>query len=186
MNIMQIQLCADSEANCKLKLFLCRYLNPKARLDEPCGAWHRMCERATELNWPLVAKLIRARVIGPEDATNGRPCSGPLAWRDKGGYSHFRHTIYWKLVARAVKERDDYQCVKCGRRNIRSCEAHHLDYECLGSEHLQLHRLQTLCCVCHDLEHGDKLSAVIHEYELLPSDPIIRLGRLSDDICGIL
>ncbi len=70
-------------------------------------------------------------------------------------YKQFLKTKYWKYVRSLVIMRDGNKCTKCG--SIKRLEAHHLTYKHHFTEHKHLDELVTLCRVCHQLEHKDKI-----------------------------
>ena len=142
----------------KIKIFIVKYLNPKVTytrfLSDP---WASLIRDAQQLNWPVVHKLIRS-----------------LNYED-----YFLRTLYWRIVADKVKERDRFTCQRCGRTE--RLEAHHItrddkgSYVYHGSEHLHLDDLRTLCAVCHRVEHGQIVRAVIAEWEMDDDFSMLRL-----------
>jgi hypothetical protein len=148
----------------RIKNFIVKYLNPKMKLARSFhDPWASLIRDAQQLDWPVVQNLIRS-----------------LPYED-----WFLRTLYWKIVADKVKERDNFTCQVCGRR--RGLEAHHVtrtqdgSYVFLGSEHLHLDDLRTLCAVCHRVEHGQIVRAVIAEWEL---DDDSRMGYLQLEMEG--
>jgi hypothetical protein len=66
-------------------------------------------------------------------------------------YQEFLLGDYWQDVRTQVLKRDGHKCQSCGSR--KNLHVHHLTYEHHGEEHLHLDELQTLCSVCHAVEH---------------------------------
>jgi hypothetical protein len=129
-----------------VKLFIVNYLNPKVTLNPMYGQdhWNILCREAENLDWAVVHDLILRL-----DYEN-----------------YFLWTLYWRIVADKVKARERHSCQKCGGKSADDAlEAHHKTYEHHGSEHLHLDDLQTLCSVCHCVEHGLLVQAAIREWE---------------------
>jgi 5-methylcytosine-specific restriction endonuclease McrA len=132
-----------------LKLFVLKWLNPKARLSKVQtleGAFELMVEEAEAINWDFVADQIQ-----------------------RLSYDLFMETLYWKVISHKVKRRDSRRCPRCGRSGSKlermGRETHHKTYTHHGSEHLHLDDLEALCLVCHRLEHCENglIEAIIAE-----------------------
>src|SRR4051794_28872426 len=89
----------------KSKLFIIKFLNPAASLIAyPRVQWAALLKGATELKWPLLQALIKN-----------------LPYE-----SYFLKTVYWRIVADRVKERDDLKCQVWSKRGY---EVHHVTYD---------------------------------------------------------
>ena len=69
-------------------------------------------------------------------------------------YPIFLQSAYWKEIRAIILKRDNYTCV-CG--NKQNLQVHHKTYKHHFQEHKFLKDLITLCKVCHEKEHLDKL-----------------------------
>lgn len=67
-------------------------------------------------------------------------------------HKKFVQSSYWKEVRLAVLIRDGKKCTVC--QSIEELEVHHLSYKHLGSEHLFLGDLVTICRTCHRESHN--------------------------------
>lgn len=66
-------------------------------------------------------------------------------------YYTFLNTIYWKVVAKKVKERAGYRCQLCN--SSENLNVHHRSYRNHGYEVLHLEDLICLCHECHEKHH---------------------------------
>lgn len=80
---------------------------------------------------------------------NNRLPAKPKSDHDKEFHKKYVTTKEWKAKRKAVFERDNHRCVKCGSSKRLCC--HHLTYDNLGNE--PLCDLQALCASCHASLH---------------------------------
>lgn len=96
--------------------------------------------------------------VGPDNPMYGR--TGKRNPNYKDGSSPDRQRLYagaeWKRVARSVRARDGYRCVRCGaeKQGLRSLHLHHLK-PWAGHPELRFDpdNIVTLCKACHDDAH---------------------------------
>ena len=71
----------------------------------------------------------------------------------------FYRSKYWELVKLAVLTSKEFKCCRCsGNANL----VHHLNYDCVGEDHLHPEALATVCRSCHGLvEYARKAESLI-------------------------
>jgi|GEM_PF-2989618 len=71
----------------------------------------------------------------------------------------FYRSQYWELVKQAVLTSKEFKCCRCsGNANL----VHHLNYDCVGEDHLHLESLAAVCRSCHGLvEYARKAESLI-------------------------
>jgi hypothetical protein len=85
--------------------------------------------------------------------------------------SSYYESVYWELVRTAVLERDAHKCFRCGGV---ATQAHHLNYDYVGIEHLHPDCLVSVCRPCHGLvEYARHAESLISRMER-------RLGALDN------
>lgn len=90
-------------------------------------------------------------------------------------YSKLLKRLQWKYIAVEVKKRDNYKCVKCGKS--RSLHVHHTVYIYgrLPWEY-DMKYLQTLCNVCHKIEHESKSSFSTRDKNIIKDSKPKKIG----------
>lgn len=67
-------------------------------------------------------------------------------------YQDYLQTRYWWTISEFTKTINNYRCEKCGKK--KNLNVHHLNYKCIGYEHLDTHnKLKCLCEKCHNEIH---------------------------------
>lgn len=112
----------------------------------------RVRELRTEYGWPVVTKTS-----GIPDL----PVGVYVLAEDRQAPEHDR--VIPDNVRRAVLQRDDYKCQKCGwhhdkwnTSDPRHLEAHHVKQHVLGGANRE-ENLITVCNICHDKIHRNKI-----------------------------
>ncbi len=150
------------------KFFIYCWLNPAIE-SFSLDAWAVLCHATATagLDWLLIQRMILDYTlpVGP-DGAEARPDG--IRRLDTPEYrGWFLRTLYWRVTAAEVRRLDKRRCRRCARSD--SLEVHHTSYANHGAEHLHLDDLETLCAVCHYIEHGATIQAVLAEREDAPS-----------------
>jgi hypothetical protein len=71
----------------------------------------------------------------------------------------FYRSQYWKLVKEAVLTSREFKCCRC---NGDAAQVHHLNYDCVGEDHLHPETLVAICRPCHGLvEYARKAESLM-------------------------
>ena len=73
----------------------------------------------------------------------------------QGGMSGVPYPIGWnKRLRKAIRERDNHECKRCGAKEIsRKFDVHHIDFD---KNNVAASNLITLCSPCHTMTRFDK------------------------------
>jgi len=66
-------------------------------------------------------------------------------------YNEYLYTDHWRMVRQLVLQRDDRECLFCGKRT--TLQIHHNTYDHRGVEEFHLDDLITVCSRCHKKIH---------------------------------
>lgn len=78
--------------------------------------------------------------------------------RTGAGYAEYLKSAHWDILRSCVLARDGNRCVRCG--SGKRLQAHHKFYRD-DWEQAQVSDLETLCRVCHEKEHPDKVQNTV-------------------------
>ncbi len=149
---------------CIGRKLICPVCNKKKR-----DIYHRFCSNSCAGRWKyknckkvreaIAQGLVKAQKTASARAKlqKGKPKfgqRGPKNWNWKGGiYRNERHTlmgrIEYKNWRKAVFERDNYTCQKCGRRGGNLNADHVIPYYIDKTKTFDVNNGQTLCVLCH-------------------------------------
>jgi len=77
------------------------------------------------------------------------------SWKPPEERQDFYHSGEWRRVRKAVYERDDHECRRCGASGDTELHAHHIEAVSKGGAKFEPGNLVTLCRECHMAEHND-------------------------------
>jgi hypothetical protein len=122
----------------------CDQRKTQAEIAAECGV-----QRST------IAKFMRKFGIEPRSHSESRIGRkvGPKnpAW--KGGVADWEYAAGWKVIARRIRDRDEWTCQRCGERRKRwgyALHVHHINGDKLDNDPANL---TSLCAGCHRQAH---------------------------------
>lgn len=89
-------------------------------------------------------------------------------------------------LRRAVFDRDNYECQRCGESSLSQLSAHHIIYRSLMGKH-ELENLVTICGKCHGMIHSGKTKVKYENgvfYFSQPAPNLKGLRKVALDILG--
>jgi hypothetical protein len=99
----------------------------------------------------VIGKFMRKFNIPARDRSESRMgrMVGPKNPSWKGGVADWDYAENWKVIARKIRNRDEWTCQMCGEQRSnwgRSLHVHHIDSNKLNNDFLNL---ISVCSVCH-------------------------------------
>ena len=86
-------------------------------------------------------------------------------------YQQYLKSSKWKKISKAVKERDNNQCVKCQSKE--NLNVHHLTYDNIFNEQDYLEDLTCVCKTCHENIHKRDKESLDELFEQLAKEELL-------------